>query len=483
MNLGGVYPLAFLHTFTFGAVLISLLEQLALPRKKAYARQLAETGDDSDEDTNEENNSSGAGQPDATEAGDEAADPTETTPLRAGEEGYGSNDQNDQATTFASTYRRSAADTNTTLVKKKGDRLKKKKDRRRYQAYEDEQGWSGHLPSWTWLIQFLLLGPVYVIVLGNLALVQTTAMAMTGSDGSSLLVPIMGVGILSIVLLLPLMPFLHRVSHHVPVFLLFVSIATLSYNLLAFPFSVSNRFKFFFQQVIDVDEGTNVVSLMGLEEFVRPVIDSLPTAAGQEIECLESTVRADLKTCQYNAALLPPDVANGTKVEDLVYIRASKNADGTSITVEIDGVNTRTCYLDVSSPVFHFHVEGGGKRDGRFGSLPLDGLQHIQLWRRRWSGPWTVTLEVGGRGFAAASAEGKDTDRTGSHGAVDAERKELLASSEEISVTARCAWSDANRASAMPALREVKQYMPGWATVTKASVGLVEVKKTIKLRL
>ncbi|KAG6258833.1 hypothetical protein E4U24_000904 [Claviceps purpurea] len=483
MNLGGVYPLAFLHTFTFGAVLISLLEQLALPRKKAYARQLAETGDDSDEDTNEENNSSGAGQPDATEAGDEAADPTETTPLRAGEEGYGSNDQNDQATTFASTYRRSAADTNTTLVKKKGDRLKKKKDRRRYQAYEDEQGWSGHLPSWTWLIQFLLLGPVYVIVLGNLALVQTTAMAMTGSDGSSLLVPIMGVGILSTVLLLPLMPFLHRVSHHVPVFLLFVSIATLSYNLLAFPFSVSNRFKFFFQQVIDVDEGTNVVSLMGLEEFVRPVIDSLPTAAGQEIECLESTVRADLKTCQYNAALLPPDVANGTKVEDLVYIRASKNADGTSITVEIDGVNTRTCYLDVSSPVFHFHVEGGGKRDGRFGSLPLDGLQHIQLWRRRWSGPWTVTLEVGGRGFAAASAEGKDTDRTGSHGAVDAERKELLASSEEISVTARCAWSDANRASAMPALREVKQYMPGWATVTKASVGLVEVKKTIKLRL
>jgi len=308
-------------------------------------------------------------------------------------------------------------------------------------------------------------------------------MAMTGTDGSSLLAPIMGVAILSILLLLPLMPFLHRVGHQMPMFFLVVFIATLTYNLVAFPFSVTNRFKFFFQQVIDVDEGTNVVSLMGLEDFVRPVVDSLPTAAGQQIECLEPTVRADLKTCRYNAALLPPDVANGTRLEDVVSIEASRNTDASSITVKIDGLNTRTCFLDVSSPIFGFQVQGGGKRDGRFGSVPLDGLKHIQLWRRKWDGPWTVTLEMDGRGYMAGSAEvGTTIEASGYQGNVK-EDLQLRAVSDEISVTARCAWSDANRASAIPALHEIRQYMPGWATVTKASVGLVEVKKTVKVRV
>ncbi|KAG5926562.1 hypothetical protein E4U42_003157 [Claviceps africana] len=470
MGLGGVYPLAFLHTFAFAAVFISLLEQFALPRKTNYARQPVETGDESSVDTSGNNSPAPGRVDDAEEAGDDVGEPTETTPLVAGADGAAADEQ---TTTFANTYRRSVSGPDTTLVQAK-------KNRPRYQPYEQEQGWSGHLPSWTWFIQLLLLGPLYIVVLGNLALVQTTSMAMTGTDGSSLLAPIMGVAILSIVLLLPLMPFLHRVSHHMPLVLLVVFLATLSYNLMAFPFSVTNRFKFFFQQVIDVDEGTNVVSLMGLEDFVRPVVDSLPTAAGQQIECRGPTVRADLKTCQYDAQRLPPDVANGAKLEDVVSVEASRNADGSSITVQIDGLNTRTCFLDVSSPIFGFHVEGGGRRDGRFGSLPPDGLKHIQLWRRKWDGPWTVTLEMDARGYMAAPAEGQSIEASDYQGSVDEELK-LRSVSDEVSVTARCAWSDANRASAIPALHEIRQYMPGWATVTKASVGLVEVKKTVKV--
>ncbi|KAG6040582.1 hypothetical protein E4U41_000090 [Claviceps citrina] len=482
MDLGGVYPLAILHSLVFGAVLISLLEQFALPSKKDYARQLAEAGEVTEQDGNG-NNNTGSGQSDGNEETmDEAASPTETTPLRAGEEGYGSNEQ---TTTFASAYRRSASDststaTGTTTGTTTTTPVLGRKSRPRYQPYEDEQGWSGRLPSWTWFIQFLLLGPVYVVILGNLALVHTTSMSMTSTDGSSLLAPLMGVGIMTILLLLPLMPFLHRVSHHIPVFLLVVFAATLVYNLMAFPFSVTNRFKFFFQQVIDVDERTNVVSLMGLEDFVRPVMTSLPTAAGQEIECSGPTVRADLKTCRYNASLLPPDVANGTKLEDLVAIEASKNADATSITVKVDGLNTRTCFLDTSSPIFGFRVEGGGKRDSRFGSLPIDGLRHMQLWRRKWEGPWTVTLDLGDGRFAAAGGGKAGIEMEEE----EEEELELRASSlDEMSVTARCVWSDANEARKVPALHEIKQYMPGWATVTKASVGLVEVKKTVKLKL
>ncbi|KAK2601619.1 hypothetical protein QQS21_004854 [Conoideocrella luteorostrata] len=468
LDLGGVYSLVFLHTFAFGAVLVSLLEQFALPRKQDYASQLA--GTEYEEHEEADGNDAEVGAESANENNGDGGDvttPTETTPLRAGEEGYGSNER---TTTFASTYRRSVSEPTTTPVKGTSSRP----------PYEGEQGWSGRLPSWTWFIQFLLLGTVYVIVLGNLALVQTASMSMTGTDGSSLLAPLMGVGILTIMLLLPLTPFIHRVRHHVPIFLLVVFAATLTYNLVAFPFSVNNRFKFFFQQVIDINEGTNVVSLMGLEDFVRPVITSLPTPAGQTIECSRSAVRADVKTCRYDATLLVPDVANGTKLEDLVSIEASRASHGRSITVKIDAVNTRTCFLDTSSPIFGFSVEGGGKRDPRFGSFPPDGLKHVQLWRRKWEGPWTVTIQLGTSGDSISYGDNN------SLGAIESEypsNEELKSRSsrEEISVTARCVWSDANRAKAIPALHEVKQYMPQWAVVTKASVGLLEVKKTVKV--
>jgi len=48
-------------------------------------------------------------------------------------------------------------------------------------------------------------------------------------------------------------------------------------------------------------------------------------------------------------------------------------------------------------------------------------------------------------------------------------------------VTVKCAWDDANRVTNIPALHELKQYMPNWATVTKRTMGLVLVKKTYQV--
>lgn len=455
MNLGGVYPLAFLHSFAFGAVLISLLEQFGLPSKRKFAEQLASTMDDDSDSADEGSHGDDGGDT------DDESEPTETTPLRAGEDGGGVN----ETTTFASTYRRSAT---------RREEASAKSTRRRA-PYEHEQDWSGWLPSWLWLFQFLLLGPVYIIVLGNLALVQTTALSMTGTDGSSPLTPLMGIGVLTIMLLLPLVPFIHRVSHHVPLLMLVVFAATLVYNLVAFPFSANHRFKFFFQQVVDLDDQTNTVSLMGVESFLRPVIGSLPTPAGQHIKCADSGVRADLSSCQYDASLLRPDVANGTRLEDVVTIEASGAEDGRVVTVRLDAPNTRTCFLDSSVPIWGFAVEGGGTRDERFGSFPPDGLGHVQLWRRKWEGAWVVTLQLGGRGRSAAGGgEAKD-----GQGRPDKERRDA----GHVSITARCAWSDINDPTTLPAFQEVRQFMPTWSIVTKASVGLLEVKKTVRVSM
>ncbi|PNY26875.1 Peptide hydrolase [Tolypocladium capitatum] len=454
MHIGALYFFAFLHTAVFVSLLISLLEQFALPAKHEFARQLHDAHQDRDssavqegevapiaEGGNDEANADG-------EDGDDAASPTETTPLRAGEQGYGSNGP----TTFASTYRRSVA-----------AETPSPPSMRSYPPYEHEQAWSGRLPTWTWLIQLFLLAPVHVILLGNLGLVQTASMAMTGTDGSSLLAPLMGIGVLSVLLLLPLTPFIHRVSHHVPVFLLLVFTGTLIYNLAAFPFSVNNRFKLRFLQTVDLDKGTNVVALTGLEDFVRPVIAFVPAAAGQEIKCVASEVPG-LVDCLYDASSLPPNPADGEKLESLVSVKTAKSSDGRSVNLGIDALNTRMCYIDVSDPVFGFSVEGGGARDDRFGALPADGFQHLQIWRRTWDGHWDVTLQLtdGGRAAAASSASASQEVKP-------------------LEVTVRCAWDDANKAAKIPALHELMKYMPNWAIVTKKTHGLVQVKKTYKV--
>ncbi|OAA51924.1 Peptidase family M28 family [Metarhizium rileyi] len=475
MNMGAVYSLAFLHTLVFAAALIALLEHFALPAKKIFARQLG--GEDDEEGEAEAESLLGNGGNDTegqnVDDNEDAAiapTPTETTPLMAGEDGHGSIEQ---TTTFASTYRRSVTDSRNAAA----DEDKK----RSFPPCENEQAWSGRLPTWTWFLQLLLLVPLYVTVLGNLALVQTASMGMTGTDGSSFLVALMGIGILTILLLLPLTPFIHRVTHHVPLFLLLVFIGTLIYNLTAFPFSVNNRFKFYFTQIVNLDRGSNVVVLNGLEDFVRPIISSLPTPAGQQIHCDDDPFRPNLKNCQYDASLAPPDVANGEKLDKLVSIEASKSDDGKSILVRLNALNTRLCSIDTSSPVFGFTVDGGAKRDDRFGSFPQEGLNQIQLWRRDWERGWNVTLYVGG-GVLSMNQDNDEGPAVNSENDDPSDGELRLGRAvDEFSVTARCAWSDVNSAETIPAFHEVRQFMPRWAIVSKKSAGLVEVVKKVKV--
>lgn len=430
MHIGAFYFMAFFHTSVFVALLISLLELFALPGKKEFARQLQDADVPHSSDHSIRNEDA-----DAREDDGEGADATETTPLRAGDQGYGSGDGNE--TTFASTYRRSvatpASDREEVAV---------------LTPYGNEQSWSGRLPSWTWVLQLLLLAPVHIILIGTEGLIQTSAMNMTGVDGSALSTPIVGIAALSIFLLVPMTPFLHRVKHHLPLFLLLVFAGTFIYNLVAFPFSANYRFKYYFQQVVDLDNSTNTVTLSGLEEFIRPVIASLPAASGQHIACETSPRSA---SCFFDGSRVVPNVVDGVELKDLITVSARRSA-ATTVQLQLDAVDTRTCYLDFSRPVYGFSVEGGAPRDGRTVRDPRNGLAGAQLWRRKWEGPWNVTLDLG----------------------ADIQ-------SEKLGVRVRCAWSDANSPDAIPAFRELQRYAPEWSVVTKYGVGLVEVRKTVKI--
>lgn len=465
-KIGSLYSAAFLHTAIFASLLISLLEMSALPGKQDFARQLhdatqARDGQEAEGcHSNRPATHDGAGD---YEGDDEEENPTETTPLRAGEHGYGSDNQ----TTFGRTYRQSVtaeAPSATTVPQR--------------QPYCREQSWSGYLPQWTWFIQFLLLAPVPVILLGNLGLVAMSSLSQTGTDGSSLLLPPQAIGTMSILLLLPLTPFIHRVTHHIPVFLLAVFVGTFIYNLVAFPFSIESRYKFYFQQLVDLDEGSNVVRLSGLEEYVRPIIASLPSVTGQDIECSGGGAKEGLVKCDYDASSLAPRLANGKELDEMLSVIVPKSIDS-SVTITVDAVDTRMCILDTSRPVYGFSVEGGSPRDQRLGSLPEHGFTSIDIWRRSWKGAWNVTLDLEKKGRSY------DEQDTGAGEAVEADRfVEVKAGSGEafnadpFEVTVTCKWSDGNNPSTIPALHELRQFMPPWAAVTKAQVGLVDVKKT-----
>lgn len=447
MHVGSLYSMAFLHSAFFVAAFLSLCELFSLPRKQEFATMQLDA-DSTGNPGAHESGRDGRGNEDRSDDRnnsdeDSRGEPTETTPLTGGHQNYGSGEQ----ATFANAYRRPVS----------AEETVRKKTLRVHQPYDGEQAWSGRLPKWTWVIQLLVLAPVPVMLMGNLGLTMSSALNMTGVDGGNVWTPLLSTAIFSIFLLLPLTPFMHRVTHHVPAFLLLVFIGTFIYSMVAFPFSANNRFKFYFQQVVDLDRGTNIVHLTGVEEYVRAVVSSLPEGANQKVDCETASDRPSISQCQYDASSQSPDLAVGRSLEDLLTISTSLSPDGLAAEVQIDAPDTRTCYLETSEPIFGFSVEGGGERNRRFGPLPPEGFKTMQLWRRKWEGPWNVTLQL----------------TPGGQSGVEAAR-----SVKPLSVTIRCAWSDANDPRTIPALTELKKYMPTWAVVTKAMAGLVEVRKS-----
>lgn len=263
-GLAGSYFIFFGFSGTFLATWISYLELFSLPQKSEYASQL--------QPVSRRASSYGSrlgGPSDEEEEGDqegEDEEPTESTSLLGSA----------QRTTFAN-YVRVAADT--------ADDDDHEEHLPDINVYGLEQKWSASLPKWLWLLQFILVAPIVIILVGSLSLLLTTALYQTGQDGGSSLFIYIAIVVLTTILLTPILPFIHRYTYHVPIFLLAVFIGTLIYNCVAFPFSESNRLKLFFIQEVNLDTGNNTASLIGVQPFVLDVARNLPSATGQNITC------------------------------------------------------------------------------------------------------------------------------------------------------------------------------------------------------
>ncbi|OTA67181.1 hypothetical protein K449DRAFT_324824 [Hypoxylon sp. EC38] len=450
------YSFVFLHAATFFASFITLCELFALPTKASFAQQAHDDHEirdhlgaipHADDLISPSRDELAAAEEEGNEESELQPEATETTPLV----GDGAGDT--RRTTFATTYRRSISalvNKATTTGSEKG------------QPYEYEQLWSANLPSWVWVTQFLILGPFLIILAGQNGLMMVSSISQTGADGSSLLLPYLITAFFSIFMLLPITPFMHRITHHVPMVLLLVFISTLIYNLAAFPFSEESRYKVYFQQTVDLDTGSTEVHYAGLQEFVKMTITELPSAAGKEIKCnREGSLRPGLATCTYDGSDVPPNVvktqARGVPPQkgysSWLNFNVTRIGRETKARFEINARNTRSCAITFKKPISSFTVHGNAP-DDRFGNIPEEGLTKIKLYRRDWTTPWKVDVQWEADADADAS--------TGIDGRV------------------LCSWDDANTPGTIPAYDEGLKYSPAWVALTKLTSGLCEGSKAFK---
>lgn len=438
---GGYFAL-FYFASVFFALILSYVEMFCAPQKSAYVALSDQT--DSQPHQTESSSRPLTGSTSGPRSGDRSPladdDATETTSLLRG----------DRRSFRRYDGRRPSASEGTDSGERSGTTDLG-------HAYPGEQLWSGKLPGWLWTVQFLLIVPINIILVGQIALLTTSGLYQTPADGSPTLFIYVTFAVLTTLLALPIGPFIHRFTYHVPTFLFFVCVGTVIYNLVAFPFSREHKLKVYFVQQVDLDSGANSVSLTGLDGYVQQIIQEIPSAQGQEIQCSTPNVksRKELRKCAWEG--LPANVArnlspygNKTTPRSWLDYSISRNNSANEASIRVHGQNTRGCRILFDTPVSDLAVDGAVSDDPRFNATGEQGTRELRLWHREWSQPWNVN--VAWKGDTNSSLSGKVV----------------------------CLWSDAN-ADDIPAFNEVQHFLPLWAIATKFGDGLVEGSKGFKV--
>lgn len=433
-QLAGGYWALFYFAAVFAALLLSYLELFFAPKKSAYAQSL-EILDEDTQSASRPLTGNSASRPEERPLPDDEA--TETTSLLRG-------DQRSFARARHGSRRGSLSDEEEPRALDLGN------------PYPGEQEWSGKLPSWIWIVQFLLLVPITVILVGQIALLLTSALYQTPSDGNSSLFIYLSFAALTTLLIAPAGPFAHRITYHVPTFLFLVCVGTVIYNLVAFPFSREHRLKVYFLQQVNLETGVNTVSLTGVDGYVQQVIGQLPSAQGRDLNCStpDLVTRKELRKCEWEGlpAKVIPNASpfnNKTRESSWLDYTVARSNKTNEATIRVVGQNTRACRVLFDASIRDLTV-AGGVSDPRFKRTGEHGSREVRLWHREWSQPWNLSVSW------------------------DAKEK------SKLSGRVVCLWSDAN-AGDIPAFDEVQHYLPIWAIPSKISDGLVEGYKDFEL--
>ncbi|KZS99766.1 uncharacterized protein LAESUDRAFT_765215 [Laetiporus sulphureus 93-53] len=364
-------------------------------------------------------------------------------------------------------------------------------------AKYDEFGW--------WILQLLVGVPITALLLFQLELLQLQAMMNTLVDGSSPLIVYGALSVLSMFIFIPLAPFAHKLHYGLTLVASVLLVLGLVFSWTALPFTLDKPFKVFVQQQVEVDlppydslstplavnagnaemsvifqqNSSNrvvraVTSLTGLHGYVdRHIVRDMPSSWGKDVQCHEDTlVRPGLYECLWESELLPWPGGNETEGPHAQWIDVkTTRLNDTSAMIYVKGTNTRGCRLYFDKPISYYKIRRSDEEDapqvsgtdGQFlpgYEMPAEGVKEVRLWTRTWE-----------RGFSVEFGwNGTENDSSSAHmqGRAACEWAEYASGSAGGSTPVA-------RSGLIPALEEVKAFLPLWALPTKLTDGLVEV--------
>jgi hypothetical protein len=141
---------------------------------------------------------------------------------------------------------------------------------------------------------------------------------------------------------------------------------------------------------------------------------------------------------------------NRTYIETWLDYNVTRVKDANEARFHVVGQNTRACRILFDTPINYLEVDGASP-DPRFKTVGANGSKEVRLWHREWNRPWDVHVKW--EGYKNAKLTGKVV----------------------------CLWSDANENGAIPALEELRHFMPVWSILTKLADGLVEGSKRFSI--
>ncbi|EKM53681.1 uncharacterized protein PHACADRAFT_125584 [Phanerochaete carnosa HHB-10118-sp] len=355
---------------------------------------------------------------------------------------------------------------------------------KREDIYE-EYGW--------WILQMLALIPLPSTLLSQVTLILLHALRNTLADGSSPIVVYSGLALLCTLIFVNVSPFAHQIDRKLHLSVLFILVVTLIYAWTEFPFKQSAPLKLFFQQSIELDLGAshmignerlvlnadtttygasdgtvgqfivNATTLLtGIPGYVdKKIVRELPSSWGRDVTYeTDYILRPGLLTCGWESNLLPSPGGNSSthgNPSQPDWLRFTAERVNTSAgRITLGGKNTRNCVLTFEHAITSFEVLNGGGRLQPGYEMPHNGTKKIQMWARTWEKEFFVE-------FVWAGAD-EDFHMEGRAACEWAEYASGTAGSTHAVVGAQ-----------IPALEEVLQFLPLWATPTKWTMGLVEV--------
>lgn len=325
-----------------------------------------------------------------------------------------------------------------------------------------------------WVIEFAIVVPITLIITSTTAFLAIDAMHQTLNDSvtkSSVFWLFQSVAISAVALFLFASPISHVFHRYLIIGLTVAVILGSLFNFTAPPYTYNNPLKLRFKQLVDVDNNSSSVVLLGTNEgAMRSIIRDLPSFKETDgsYRCIQGSAQT---TCEFIG--LEPSVGGSTDFASWIHYNTSADVERvswglTKSSITVWANNTRTCNVafydengrvsDAVKAVTVVH-DNNESVTARYGN----GYESVQLHKLHWQDPYVVNLEW----LPSWQEEGRR---------LMAEFTCMYAEYDTVVLS-----PDGTPRRGIPALDEVLEYSPDWVSWVNSGPGLVQAKFVINL--